>query len=84
MTTEEVLLERGKTHGDFTDNADIAQRLKYIIYSGKHYDKRTAIEREAIDMICHKLARWVSAENYHFDNPKDISGYATLVNERLG
>jgi len=81
---KKLLQERGSTHGDFTDNAWIAQQLKTIIYSGRHYDKRTPVEKEAIDMICHKLARWVSAENYHNDNAVDIAGYATLVTERAG
>lgn len=83
MTTEQILQERGTTHGDFTDNAHIAQCLKAIVKAGKHYDKRTEVEREAIDMICHKLARWVSAEKYHRDNPVDIGGYSQLVVERL-
>lgn len=84
MTVEEILTERGKTHGDFTDNSDVAQDLKDIVRAGKYWHLRTKVEREAIETICSKLARWVSAENYHFDNPKDIAGYSTLVNERLG
>lgn len=79
----EILLERGKTHGDFTDNSDIAQDLKDIVRAGRYWHKRTKVEREAIETMCSKLARWVSAENFHPDNPIDISGYATLVVERV-
>ena len=82
-STKEVLDERAKTHGDFTDNAEIAQRLKAVIYSGRHYQTLTLVEREALDMICHKMARAVSAEKYHQDNYVDIAGYATLVVERV-
>lgn len=82
-STQEVLDERKKTHGDFTDNAYMAQALKTIIRAGKYYGIRTEVEKEAIDMICHKLARAVSAEYYHQDNYVDIAGYATLVVERV-
>ena len=83
MNIEDLLKERGKTHGDFTDNAEIAQTLKAVIYQGRYYKYRSPVEREAIDMICHKLARAVSAERYHADNFIDIAGYAKLVSDRL-
>ena len=82
MNTQDLLNERGSTHGDFTDNADIAQRLKAVVYSGKSYQQRTPVEKEAIDMILHKIARWVSAPKYHADNVIDIAGYAQLVVDR--
>lgn len=83
MDIRTTLNERGTTHGDFTDNARIAQAIKAILYAAPHYDKRTDVEREAMDMIAHKLARWVSSPNYWNDNAVDIAGYATLVVDRL-
>lgn len=84
MDVKDILNERKKTHGDFTDNADIAQRLEDVIRSGRHWDKRTNVEKEAIGVICSKLARWVSAEYFHNDNPVDIAGYSVLVSDRQG
>lgn len=82
MGTKDLLQERGNTHGDFTDNAEVAQAIKTILKDGRHWVKRTDVEKEAMEMIAHKLARWVSAEKTHLDNPIDIAGYATLVVER--
>lgn len=81
-TTEEILAERGNTHGDFTDNSDVSQYLKEIVRRGKYWDRLSLVEKEAIEMICHKIGRWVSAPNFHVDNPVDIAGYATLCVER--
>lgn len=83
MTTQTLLKERGGTHGDFTDNANVAQAIKNALHGGKYWHNLTEIEREALDMIAHKMARAVSAPKYHDDNYKDIAGYATLVVERL-
>jgi len=55
-----------------------------VLREGRHWKYRNPVEREAMEMICHKLARWVSAELTHADNPIDIAGYATLVVERTG
>lgn len=83
MNINKILEERGQTHGDFSSNALIAQQLKEILRGGDSWDCRTAQEKETIEMICHKLARWVNAPKFHKDNPVDIAGYATLVAERL-
>lgn len=82
MKTHQILEERVKTHGEFKDNAWVAQLLKLTLRDGAHWDKRTALEREAMEMICHKLARWVNAPEMHLDNPVDIAGYAQLVVDR--
>lgn len=40
-------------------------------------------QREAIEMICHKLARIVNGDPYYADSWTDIAGYAKLVADRL-
>jgi len=42
-----------------------------------------ADQREALDMICHKIARIVNGNPDYADSWTDIAGYATLVAERL-
>lgn len=79
---KEILAERGNTHGDFTDNSEIGQRLKEIVRSGKSWEQRSNIEKEAIEYVLSKIARWVSAPGFHLDNPLDCAGYMTLVANR--
>jgi hypothetical protein len=41
------------------------------------------VQREAIDMICHKLGRILSGDPSHPDHWLDIQGYARCAWERL-
>lgn len=79
-STEQLLEDRGSDYGPFKDNALRAQELKKIVYSsGAMF---MAEEREAMDMICSKLARISYCPN-HIDSWRDITGYATLVVKEL-
>ncbi len=82
--TKKLLQERGSTHGDFTDNARISQELKAIVCTTDNWNfKFTDVEKEAMEMILHKIAR-ISCGNPHFiDAWKDLSGYSMLVVDRL-
>ena len=83
MEIKNILEQRGNTHGDFSDNAFIAQRLKEITRTGKVYEMMSLVQKEAVDMILHKIARAVSGNPDHKDHWDDIAGYATLVSERI-
>lgn len=77
MEIEKVLEERGKTHGDFKFGSEVSQALKEIIAVS---DADMADhQEEALDMICHKLARIVAGNPNEPDHWRDIAGYATLV-----
>ena len=79
----ELLVERGKTHGDFRDHARITQELKAIMRVERGWGKLTDMERESLEMVVHKIGR-ILAGNPHFrDHWDDIAGYARLVAERL-
>ena len=82
-TIGDTLKERGSTHGDFTDHSKIAQGLKRVAYSGVKNELLTDIQREALDMILHKVARIVSGNPDHKDHWHDIAGYAKLVEDRI-
>ncbi len=73
--TEDLLLERSSTHGKFEDNARISQELKLILQD----DTMTDVQKEAIDMICTKLARIRSGHSHFKDHWDDIAGYARLA-----
>lgn len=74
----DVLKERGKAYGSFSDNAYASQAIKNAIYSNT---KRGlgAEEREALDLIATKIARIITGAPDHVDNWVDIAGYATLM-----
>ena len=78
-----TLKTRGKTHGDFSDNAQYAQDIKDIIHATRNYSLLVATQREALDMIAHKIARICAGDPNHKDHWHDIAGYAQLVEERI-
>lgn len=83
MNTKDILNERGKTHGDFTDNARVSQELKDVLKAHPRYHALTAVQAESLDMICHKIARIIAGNPNFEDHWADLAGYATLVIERL-
>lgn len=77
MTTEQekVSEERGKNYGDFSKMAADAQSLKCMLVSAQ----MNVVQREAMQMICTKLARIANGDPNHVDSWFDIAGYANLV-----
>jgi hypothetical protein len=80
---EATLAERGKDYGEFIDNAKVSQVLKEVAKSGRRYNACAFDQKEALDMICAKISRLVTGNPDHLDSWVDISGYATLVANRL-
>jgi len=82
---EETLSERHDTYGYFIYLARISQRLKKVLYNElATRNKDLAPDQiEALEMIMHKIARIVNGDADHIDSWHDISGYATLVADRL-
>ncbi len=83
QTTEELLNERGKTHGDYTIHASLSQGMKAVAASTiSGYDRMKPTHREAIDMILHKIGRILAGNPDFKDHWDDIAGYAKLVADR--
>ena len=78
-----TLSTRSSSHGSFIDNGEIMQELKKTCRSGANYHKLSNPQREAVDMICHKLGRIVCGNPDFTDHWHDIAGYATLVENIL-
>lgn len=77
-----LLVERGKTHGSFTMNAQFSQSLKAIMQSDTAgYATMDPAHREALDMIALKLSRILSGQPGFKDHWDDIAGYAKLASE---
>jgi hypothetical protein len=82
---DEVLNDRAKDYGKFIEGAEIMQMLKRMVhgYIEKRGTPLAFDQREAIDMMIHKLGRVINGNPDKVDHWTDIAGYATLVAERL-
>lgn len=84
MTTiDKITAERKKTHGDFSDHAKITQTLKDVLRSFEaEWDKLNDCQKEAIEMIAHKIGRIMAGDPNFADHWDDIGGYAKIARER--
>ena len=82
---EDILKERGSRYGKFKDHAAISQSLKSVIrvHAGDKWHDMHPDQKEALEMICHKIARILNGDPNYIENYKDIAGYAKLVADRL-
>jgi hypothetical protein len=80
-----ILDERGKRYGKFVGHAEISQQLKVVIgeFEAKRGCDLDPDQREALEMIAHKIARILNGDPNYIDNWIDIAGYAQLVADRL-
>lgn len=83
MTIQDTLAERQKTHGSFSDHAWCTQSIKSIMKSPNRWQDLTPTQREALEMIAHKIGRILAGNPNHHDHWHDIAGYATLVANEL-
>lgn len=82
QTTDDLLDERQRTHGDFADNAAISQSLKRLFRAAPGWQAMTAIQQEAFDAIALKMSRCLSG-SVHIQHVEDIVGYARLMAREL-
>ena len=84
-SVDNVLNDRAKDYGKFIEGAEIMQMLKRLVHN--YIEERGTTlafdQREAIDMIIHKLGRIINGNPDKVDHWVDIAGYAKLVAERL-
>lgn len=77
MSLNEILTERGSNYGDFKQQGNIAQELKAVMH--KYNNNLTLYQKEAIEMILHKIARILNGNPNYKDSWVDIAGYAQLI-----
>lgn len=77
----DILIERGSRYGEFKRHAEITIALKQII--DLYGDHLADDQREALDMIMHKVGRILNGDPNYADSWIDIAGYAKLVADRL-
>jgi hypothetical protein len=83
MDLAEVLEERGARYGKFTGHALITQNIKEVMYSTEKFATLQPDQKEALEMIAHKIGRILNGDPDYDDSWKDIAGYAELVAKRL-
>lgn len=81
--TEQLITERGSRYGKFKDGAAIMQELKFVMREVDGWHNLTPSQREALDMIQHKIGRILNGDPTYDDSWKDIAGYATLIVNEL-
>lgn len=83
MDINETLAQRATTHGPFVTTAELSQRLKFAISNNDAWQRMPATQREALEMIQHKIARIVCGDCLLIDSWRDVVGYAQLVVNEL-
>ena len=78
-----TLGERGKRYGTFKGHAEITQALKSEMNTHPGWTRLSPDQREALEMIAHKIARILNGDPNYSDSWHDIAGYASLVDKRL-
>jgi len=78
-----VLDERQATHGDFEDSAETVQCLKHIMRQSPNWGRLSSTQREALEMIQHKIGRILHGDHRLLDSARDIVGYAQLMYDSL-
>ena len=76
---DNVLTERGKTHGNFRENALRYYRLKKAFYDGQGSGRLPPEFHMSVDLILLKLSRIAVGDPTHIDHYFDIEGYAKGV-----
>lgn len=82
-TITAILTERGNRYGKFTGHAAITQHLKNILHNTDKWHELDWDQREALEMIAHKIGRILNGDPNYDDSWVDIAGYARLVADRL-
>lgn len=79
-----LLADRATTHGDFHNSSRTMQKFKRAARRSPNWERMDVSQREALDMILHKIGRVLHGDPTHKDHWDDIAGYAALVAQDLG
>ena len=82
-TVASTLEERGKRYGAFVNHAKIAQTIKEIMKCQPKWQDLDDDQKEALEMIVHKIGRILNGDPNYADSWHDIAGYAKLVEDEI-
>ena len=80
---DNTLAERGKRYGEFPDHANITQSMKDAMQSHQGWHNLANDQKEALEMVAHKIGRIINGDPNYIDSWTDIIGYTRLVEKRL-
>ena len=80
---ENTLAERGRRYGVFAEHARITQALKRAMMDSPNWSALAPDQKEALEMVAHKVGRILNGDPDYHDSWHDIVGYTTLVADRL-
>jgi len=83
VDTENLLKERGKTHGEYAEHAAATQGIMDVLMSHRNWPHLPPMIRESLHMFAHKMGRVVTGDPCHCDHYDDIAGYAKLISQRM-
>lgn len=78
-----LIAERGNRYGKFSDGATIMRDLKHVMHEVDGWNNLSPSQKEALDMIQHKIGRILNGDPNYDDNWKDVAGYAKLIADEL-
>jgi len=78
-----TLIDRGDRYGRFIDNATVTQKIKRAMAESKNWDILKDDQKEALEMIAHKISRILNGDPDYHDSWHDIIGYSKLVSDTL-
>jgi hypothetical protein len=78
-----TLTERGKRYGEFKQHAEITQSIKEPMWRTPGWDRLNASQKEALEMVAHKIGRILNGDPNYADSWHDIAGYVRLVEQEL-
>jgi predicted DNA binding protein len=78
-----TITQRGERYGKFKDGSVIMQDLKNIMRETPNWEGLTPSQREALEMIQHKIGRILNGDPMYVDSWTDISGYSKLIADEL-
>ncbi len=74
-----VLKDREESHGDYSIQAVIVDRLREVMYSTKNWYDLSSVQRDVLLVIAQKISRVLSGNPDFEDHWIDICGYSQLV-----
>ena len=78
-----TLAERGSRYGRFVTHAKITQEIKTAMAKSPNWNTLACDQREALEMVAHKIGRILNGDPDYLDSWVDIEGYTRLVTKRL-
>ena len=83
---QEILAERGSRYGKFSSHAAITQTIKDVMCGAvvdTNWARLSGSQKEALDMVAHKIGRILNGDPDYVDSWMDIIGYTQLVVDEL-